>query len=277
MAYSEPNPQRAPALVCPDEAPLLNQGTLDALAADTSLADDSEPTDSHAFANQTAVNAGRLGANRRGSDYKEVLDLGWNEDDKTRLPPIVQGIENEELWALLRRFNKQAFEVRTVKQPPLANLDMNIADDDEFSPDKLRAHLERCYVSVVVPICAAWNHVARLRSWNERDRTLSFLAAYLCAWILDLLVPTTVLFVIVLILAPTARKVAFPPAPISLIDSATGNLQTPAAGVAATDDTLTGAPENIQGEAAEQEAHHFVNTLGSVRRLPRRCSFVKKC
>lgn len=126
--------------------------------------------------------------------------------------------------------------------------------------------MERCYVSVVVPVCAAWNHVARLRSWNERDSTLSFLAVYLCAWILDLVVPTTVLFFIVLILVPTARKVAFPPAPISLIDSETGNLQTLVAGVAATDDTLTGAPEKVQGEAVEQEAHHFVSTLGSVSR-----------
>lgn len=141
---------------------------------------------------------------------------------------------------------------------------MNIADEEEFSPDKLRAHLERCYVSVVVPVCSAWNHVARLRSWNERDRTLSFLFVYFSAWMLDLLVSTTVLFVIALILAPSARSVAFPPAPISIIDSATGGQQTPAAGVAATDDTLTGAPENAEGQAVEQEAHHFVNTLGSV-------------
>lgn len=266
MADSEPNAQQPPALVWPEEAPLLKQDTLDPLAAGTSLADDDEPTDSHALANQTAVNADRFGVSRRNSNYKEVLDLGWNEEDKTRLQPIVQGIENEELWALLRRFNKQAFKVRTVEQPPLANLDMNIADEEEFSPEKLRAHLERCYVSVVVPVCAAWNHVVRLRSWNERDRTLSFLAVYLCAWLLDLLVPTTVLFFIILILAPRARKVAFPTAPISLIDSGTGNLQTPAAGVAATDDTLTGAPEKVQGEAVEQEAHHFVNTLGSVSR-----------
>ncbi|MDG4879703.1 DUF3292 domain-containing protein, partial [Mesorhizobium sp. WSM4935] len=89
-----PNAQQPPALVCPEEAPLLDQDTLDPLAADTSLADDGEPTDSHALANQTAVNADRFGINRRNSNYKEVLDLGWNEEDKTRLQPIVQGIEN---------------------------------------------------------------------------------------------------------------------------------------------------------------------------------------
>lgn len=90
MADSEPNAQRLPALVCPDEAPLLGQDTFNPVDADTLPADESEPTDSHALANQTAVNADRFGVNRRNSNYKEGLDLGWNEEDKTRLQPIVQ-------------------------------------------------------------------------------------------------------------------------------------------------------------------------------------------
>ncbi|KAM3430335.1 hypothetical protein MY4824_007747 [Beauveria thailandica] len=264
MATSNSDVPRAPALVIHDELPPGDQNLLSQQTAASSATDESEPTQSHALANQTSVNAKQYGLNHREPDYSEVLDLGWNEDDKSKLQPIVQGLENEHLWALLRRFNKQAFRVRRIEQPPLANLDMNIADEEEFSPEKLRAQLERCYVSVVIPLCSAWNHVARLRSWNERNRTLAFFLSYVCAWMLDLVVPTTVLFIIALILAPRVRSVAFPPAPVSVIDSSTGHEQTPAAGFAATDDTLTGAPENVAGEAVEQEAHSFVNTIGSV-------------
>ncbi|EGX88259.1 hypothetical protein CCM_08302 [Cordyceps militaris CM01] len=248
-----------------EEVPSEDPGTLITQHAGTSpLASTSEPTESHALASQTLVDPNQAGASPPPSAPGEVLDLGWNEADKSSLPPIVQGLDNEQLWALLRRFNKQAFCVRRIHQPPLANLDMNIADDDGFAPEKLRAQLERGYVSVVVPLAAAANHLARLRSWNERRRTAAFLLAYACAWACDLLVPATVVFLMVLILVPAARRVAFPPAPISRIDSATGGLQTPPAGVAATDDTLTGAPEKVAGEAVEQEAHSFVNTLGSV-------------
>ncbi|TQV93622.1 hypothetical protein IF1G_07354 [Cordyceps javanica] len=232
-----------PALLRPNEGPSGGEHpVIDHQNAASPVADGSEPTDSHALANQSSVDANQCGIAGQESEYGEVLDLGWNQSDMTKVQPIVQGLDNNHLWALLRRFNKQAFGVRRVQRPPLANLDMNIADDEEFSPEKLRAHLERGYVSIVVPLCSASAHLARLRSWNERD----------------------LLFTIVLILVPGVRDAAFPPVPISLIDTRTGDLRKPAAGVAVTDDTVTGAPEPVAGAAVEQEAHSFVNTLGSV-------------
>lgn len=36
----------------------------------------------------------------------EVLDLGWNEKKQNIAQPLVGGIDNEELWLLVRRFNK---------------------------------------------------------------------------------------------------------------------------------------------------------------------------
>lgn len=36
----------------------------------------------------------------------EVRDLGWNEDPSEIPQPLVGGLGNEELWTLLRRFNK---------------------------------------------------------------------------------------------------------------------------------------------------------------------------
>lgn len=38
-------------------------------------------------------------------DHAEVKDMGWN-DHPNQIPTLVGGMENEELWTLLRRFNK---------------------------------------------------------------------------------------------------------------------------------------------------------------------------
>ena len=57
---------------------------------------------------------------------------------------------------------------------PLQKLDLTRADDDEFSPDKLRATLERFYTTVIVSVTSLVKHVARLRSWKEPRRTAVF-------------------------------------------------------------------------------------------------------
>lgn len=40
---------------------------------------------------------------------------------------------------------KQLYYVKTVPYTPLQKLDLNRAEDEDFSPDKLRAKLERFY------------------------------------------------------------------------------------------------------------------------------------
>jgi hypothetical protein len=57
---------------------------------------------------------------------------------------------------------------------PLQNLDLTRTDDDEFSPDKLRATMERFYITVVVGLTSCIKHIARLRSWKEPRRTAIF-------------------------------------------------------------------------------------------------------
>ena len=39
----------------------------------------------------------------------EVKDLGWNESKDKIAHPLVGGMENEDLWVLIRRFNKVGF------------------------------------------------------------------------------------------------------------------------------------------------------------------------
>jgi hypothetical protein len=129
-------------------------------------------TESHALA--TTIREEK-GAVERNATTGEVKDLGWFEDPH-RVPKLVGGIENEELWMLLRRFNKQMYHVKAINTPPPGGLDLNIADEDEFSPDKLRSNVERFYMTVIAGLMGMVNHIVRLRSWREPRRTGGFLA-----------------------------------------------------------------------------------------------------
>jgi hypothetical protein len=128
----------------------------------------------------------------------------------------------------------------------------------------MRATIERLYMTVGVGVLAAVKHVARLRSWRETRRTAYFAAAYFVAWLFDFLVPLLSAVLVALIGFPQTREILFPPAPVSLVDSKTGGVQKPKAGVLGSHDSATGAPENHKGEAVEQEASNFVSGIASV-------------
>lgn len=130
------------------------------------------PTESHALALNTHAEPGAV---ERNSTTGEVKDLGWFEDPQ-HVPPLVGGLKNEELWMFLRRFNKQMYHVKAMTAYPPGGLDLNIADEDEFSPDKLRSNVERFYMDVILGLMGMGNHIARLRSWREPRRTGAFLA-----------------------------------------------------------------------------------------------------
>ncbi|KAH7314114.1 hypothetical protein BKA65DRAFT_600161 [Rhexocercosporidium sp. MPI-PUGE-AT-0058] len=227
----------------------------------TEVAPEEHPTESHELANADHEEKGAAQINH---GHTEVRDLGWNDHPSDVPAPLVGGLPNEELWTLIRRFNKQMYHVKALAEPPLGGLDLNIADEEEFSPDKLRANIERLYMTVGIGMVGFWKHIARLRSWRERNRTLAFTAVYFGTWAIDFLVPTIIAFLMVLIVYPPARTYCFPPAPIALIDSKTGGVKKPLAGVLGSDSSLTGAPEKHQGEAVEQEASNFVNGFTSI-------------
>ncbi|PKS08160.1 hypothetical protein jhhlp_005436 [Lomentospora prolificans] len=223
------------------------------------------PTASHQLAEETKDKpVEEKGYAELNHGETEIKDRGWNASPANVPDPLVGGLTNEQVWLLVRRFNKQIFHVKSLSEPPLGGLDLTTASEEEFSPDKLRAHLERFYMSVVVSLFAFWKHIVRLRSWRETRRTISFMAVYSLAWILDLVIPTIIGFVMVLILSPASRTYCFPPAPPSVIDSKTGGLKKPDSGVLGSGDSVTGAPEKHHGEAVEQEAHNFVATISSL-------------
>ncbi|KAI0969028.1 hypothetical protein F4678DRAFT_440689 [Xylaria arbuscula] len=194
----------------------------------------------------------------------EVADLGWNKQKEHIPSPLVGGLGNEDLWLLIRRFNKQMYHVKEVPHSVPGDLDLNVADEEEFSPDKLRASVERFYMTVVIGLLATVKHVARLRSWRETRRTSYFCSAYFIAWFFDCITPLLSVTLITLIVYPHSRGILFPPAPISLVDAKSGGVQKPKAGVLGSHESATGAPENHKGEAVEQEATNFFNGFTAV-------------
>ena len=194
----------------------------------------------------------------------ELEDLGWSEEPNVPIP-VLHGMKNESLWLLVRRFNKQTYRVKALEETsPKKDFDMYISNKEEFQPDKLKATFERLYVNVVVGVVAFIQHIARLRSWSEPKRTGGFMVVYVAAWLLDLLVPTSLVLLLVLILSPRARMLLFPSAPLGAIDPKTGQAKVPKAGHLGSKTSLTGAAETFEGEAVEQEASNFVGALGSV-------------
>ncbi|TGZ81705.1 hypothetical protein EX30DRAFT_395486 [Ascodesmis nigricans] len=228
------------------------------------------PTESHAIAaapleeHPEAAGALHHEAAVAVGEGIEVKDLGWNEKPENVPNPLIGGLNNEELWTLVRRFNKQMYHVKAIDERPPGGLDLNIAAEDEFSPDKLRSNVERLYMTVIVGLVAFIKHIARIRSWKEVRRTSCFFAGYFIAWAFDLLVPTILTMLITLIVYPRSRYILFPPAPLALIDPKTGGVQKPKAGLLGSHGSLTGAPEKHQGEAVEQEAHNFVSSFGAI-------------
>ncbi|KAJ5103492.1 hypothetical protein N7532_004021 [Penicillium argentinense] len=220
------------------------------------------PTDSHVL---SQVEQDEKGLSQQAGDTAELTDLGWSKPVQHIEEPLIAGLSNQDLWMLLRRFDKQVYNVKAVPNAPLQNLDLTRAGDDEFSPDKLRATVERFYTSVVIILVGFINHVARLRSWRNLDGQLSFARfVYSLAWLLDIIFPVFFATLIALVIYPPCRQAMFPPAPIALVDKDTGGIQRPKAGVLGSHDSITGAPENFKGEAAEQEASNLVASVASV-------------
>ncbi|RAK98293.1 DUF3292 domain-containing protein [Aspergillus ibericus CBS 121593] len=233
----------------------------DIIAADRTTTEISGPTDSHVL---SQVDQDEKGLAQKAGETDTITDVGWDQPPDELEEKLVSGLSNEDLWMLIRRFNKQIYYVKAVPDPPLQRLDLNRAEDEQFSPDKLRATLERFYTTIVVSLTAFVKHIARIRSWREQQRTSAFCVVYFVAWALDLLAPTFFSLLIVLVVSPESRSFLFPPAPIALVDKDTGGVQKPKAGVLGSHDSVTGAPENMKGEAAEQEASNLITSVASV-------------
>lgn len=63
------------------------------------------PTISHALATSPTEEPGLV----QQDHDEEVRDLGWNEPKEAIPAPLVGGMDNEDLWVLVRRFDKVSY------------------------------------------------------------------------------------------------------------------------------------------------------------------------
>ncbi|KAI9814532.1 MAG: hypothetical protein M1832_005712 [Thelocarpon impressellum] len=206
------------------------------------------PTESHAIA---VADHEYKGTAQDVRDVTEVKDLGWKEHPDEIPRPLVGGLPNEQPWTLVRRSNKQMYHVKAIAEAPPGRLDLNIAAEEEFSPDKLRSNVGRLYMTVIIGMASAGKHIARIRSWRETRRTAAFCAAYFMAWFFNLIMPLSFSMILLLVVYPPARPFLFPPAPFGLVDGSTGGAKKPMAGMLGSHDSMTGAAEKHQGEALD--------------------------
>jgi hypothetical protein len=174
----------------------------------------------------------------------------------------------------------QISSVKAIEGPPASGLDLLSSPDEDFALDKLRSIFERLYMTIVslsayctvafhcpraqfIGLLTFVQHVARLRSWKEKTRTIAFCIGYFTAWAFNLVVPALLSMILLLVVFPPARRILFPPAPIAAVDTSTGTLKTPKSGTLASE-SFTGAPEVHKGQAVEQEASNFVSVLASM-------------
>lgn len=68
--------------------------------------EEDHPTESHALAD---ADHDLIGAAQIDHGETEVKNIGWNEKAKDVPVPLVGGLSNEDLWMLIRRFNKVVF------------------------------------------------------------------------------------------------------------------------------------------------------------------------
>ncbi len=76
-----------------------------------------QPSDSHALA--VGYQPEKGAAQVEHGHVAEVKDLGWNEPKENIPGPLIGGIPNDDLWMLLRRFNKVRDQVRHIKNRTL--------------------------------------------------------------------------------------------------------------------------------------------------------------
>lgn len=102
MSNIEADPTLAAAAARPEQFEVLNAPQIDEPKI-VEAAPEEHPTDSHELANADHEEKGYAQLHHRQT---EVKDLGWNESPSEVPNPLVGGLQNEELWTLIRRFNK---------------------------------------------------------------------------------------------------------------------------------------------------------------------------
>ncbi|GAA5906885.1 hypothetical protein JCM6882_006856 [Rhodosporidiobolus microsporus] len=131
---------------------------------------------------------------------------------------IVPGLEDDKLWAMIRRFDVQITHTLT---PPTKlprgepDLRPSTLPAVPFNSDELKSNLERVYATVGVWGIYGAREAMRLMSWegDEKRRTAVWCTCYFLAASVGMVVPAFIGLLIALVAYPRSRKFLFPPIP----------------------------------------------------------------
>ncbi len=127
---------------------------------------------------------------------------------------VVEGIEDDTLWVMLRKFNKQVNHVlhpATSLPPAEPDLRQTNLPNVPYRSDTLKANLERLIMGLAPPATRGVQELMRLTDWeHEFWRTAAYCTAYFVAWAFGAVVLGATGFFIVLICFPRTRRILFP-------------------------------------------------------------------
>ncbi|KAM0746009.1 hypothetical protein T439DRAFT_330201 [Meredithblackwellia eburnea MCA 4105] len=180
---------------------------------------------------------------------------------------VVDGLEDDVLWAMMRRFNTQINHTLSppTKLPPgEPDLRPSTLPEVPFNSDILRSNAERVFATAGVWSIYASREALRLMSWDRRERlrTGLFCTGYFISAYFSLVIPTIVLLLILLTTVPKSRKFLFPPVPPppGVPASATDPLNKKG-----DESALAGVGHPIEhrskAEQVEQQAWEFTNAV----------------
>ncbi|KAI5475212.1 hypothetical protein MNV49_001723 [Pseudohyphozyma bogoriensis] len=129
---------------------------------------------------------------------------------------VFEGIEDDKLWALMRRFNTHTTHILSPPTKlPEGEPDFRRSDlpNLDFDHDVLMSNLERLYATAGVSGIYATREMMRLMSWSpeERNRTACFCAGYFISAYFSMAIPFIISILILLTVSPKSRTILFPP------------------------------------------------------------------
>ncbi|OCF31032.1 hypothetical protein I316_07303 [Kwoniella heveanensis BCC8398] len=162
---------------------------------------------------------------------------------------VVHGLEDDRLWAMLRRFDVQITHVlhpATNLPPKEPDLRPSTLPNLPSHSDVLRSNLERVFAAVGPSSVRGAREMQRLMSWSpeERWRTGTYCAAYFTCWVFGYAIAGVCSFLIALICFPECRRYLFPPVP-----------PAPFTPPSATDPTNQKGDESLLGNVESKTVH----------------------
>ncbi|KAK8864161.1 hypothetical protein IAR55_001407 [Kwoniella newhampshirensis] len=162
---------------------------------------------------------------------------------------VVHGLEDDRLWAMLRRFDTQITHVLHPANnlPPIEpDLRPSTLPNLPSHTDVLRSNLERVIAAVGPGSVRGAREAQRLMSWSpeERRRTGAFCIAYFTCWIFGYAMAGVLAFFVAIVCFPDCRRWFFPPV-----------APAPFTPPSATDPTNQKGDESLLGNVESKTVH----------------------